>query len=80
MQENQTQKPITLLREDFIENIQNLCNSSGLPFFVISDVMKQLIPQIDDLTRRETERDRSIYKELLEKKKEQEKQKEDEKD
>lgn len=56
------QKPITLLREDFIENIQNLCNSSGLPFFVISDVIKQLIPQIDDVARRETERDRALLK------------------
>lgn len=62
MQENQTQKPITLLREDFIENIQNLCNSSGLPFFVISDVLKWLIPQVDEVSKRETERDRTLLK------------------
>lgn len=55
------QKPITLLREDFIENIQNLCNSSGLPYFVISDILKWLIPQVDEVARRETERDKAIF-------------------
>ena len=56
-------KPITLLREEFIENIQYLCNSSGLPYFVISDILKWLIPQVDEVARREAERDRALLKE-----------------
>ena len=65
-------KPITLLREDFIESIQNLCNSSGLPFFVISDILKWLIPQVDEVARKETEKDRAVFSAEIEREKEKE--------
>lgn len=67
------QKPITLLREDFIENIQNLCNSSGLPYFVISDILKWLIPQVDEVARREIEKDKAIFEAKTEAEKKEEK-------
>lgn len=62
---NKIQKPITLLREDFLKEIQDLCNSfnkEGLPYFVMSDILKWLIPQVDEVARREAERDRALLK------------------
>jgi hypothetical protein len=62
------EKPITLVREDFINGVIDLCNDSGLPFFMIEDIMKDLIQQIHTAAQRQLEEDRKKYKEELEKK------------
>ncbi len=63
-------KPLTMLREEFIENIQNLCNNSKLPYFVISDVLKWLIPQIDEVAVKEAARNKARYNKMVEKQQE----------
>lgn len=62
--ENMITKPITILREEFVDNILTLCNSSGLPFFVIEDILKSLIPEIHSLSLKQYKADRENY-ELL---------------
>lgn len=62
-----TTKPITLLREDFITSLVNLCNDSGLPFFVIEDVLKGLIQETHAASRQQLEADKKHYQEQLEK-------------
>ena len=54
-------KPITLLREEFIENAVELCNNSGLPFFVIEDVLKQLIQETHIAAQKQLEEDKQQY-------------------
>lgn len=61
-------KPITLMREDFINDIVDTCNNSGLPFFMIEDIMKDLIQNIHAAAQQQLEEDRKRYKKELENK------------
>lgn len=54
-------KPITLVRDDFIQNIVELCNNSGLPFFVVEDVLKSLIQEIHAASLQQLEADKKQY-------------------
>ncbi len=56
-------KPITLIRDEFIKNIVELCNDSGLPFFVIEDVLKNLIQEIHTASMQQLESDKKQYEE-----------------
>lgn len=61
------QKPITLLREDFIKNAVELCNTSGLPLFVVEDVLKGLLQEIHVASAQQVEADRNRYEAQLKK-------------
>lgn len=54
-------KPITLVREDFITGVAMLINQSGLPLFVIEDSLRQLLNSVSELTRQQLEQDRQAY-------------------
>lgn len=62
-------KPITLLREDFITSLVNLCNDSGLPFFIIEDALKGLIQETHAASQQQIEADKKRYQEQLKKEK-----------
>ena len=68
MSNKTTEKPITLVREDFINNIIDTCNNSGLPFFMMEDIMKDLIQDIHVAAKRQLEEDRKKYQAEIEKK------------
>ena len=40
---NQINKPISLIKEDFTTELINLCNNSNLPLFVVEYILKDLI-------------------------------------
>ena len=61
----QHNKPITLLREDFVNNVIDLCNNSGLPFFVVEDVLQGVIKEVHAAAIQQLEADRQKYKEQL---------------
>jgi hypothetical protein len=63
---NNTIKPLTLLREEFIENLVNLCNDSGLPFFAIEDVLKNLAQQTQVAAQQQLAADKENYQKRLE--------------
>ena len=63
--EQNTTKPITLLRDEFINNIVNMCNDSGLPFFVVEDVLASLIKEIHAASLQQLEADKRRYQEQL---------------
>lgn len=56
-------KPITLLREEFINNVVDLCNNSGLPLFVVEDVIKSLLSEIHSASMQQLEEDKKRYEE-----------------
>jgi len=58
-------KPMTLIREEFLQNIINLCNNSGLPFFVIESVIDDLLKDIHIASQKQLEFDRAKYNEEL---------------
>lgn len=60
-------KPITLVRESFIKNLVDSCNNSGLPLFMIEDILKTLIQDVHVASMQQLEADRTKYNEELSK-------------
>ena len=56
-------KPITIVRAEFISNIANLINNSTLPPFIIEDILKGVYLEIKDVVRKQYELDVKKYEE-----------------
>ena len=54
-------KPMNLIREDFITNVVMLINESNLPLFVVEDTLRMLLANVSDLARKQLEQDRQMY-------------------
>lgn len=65
MNDKQTIKPITVIREEFIESIINLINESNLPAFVIEPILKDMYNETKIASKKQYERDRKMYEEAL---------------
>jgi hypothetical protein len=61
--DNEKIKPITVARDEFISDIVELCNNSGLPFFVIEDILKNLIQEIHVAAKQQLYEDKKRYEE-----------------
>lgn len=59
------QKPITVARQEFIEDIVGAVNTSGLPFFVIEAMLKDLLGSVQRGAEAQLEKDRTAYGEYL---------------
>lgn len=58
-------KPLTIAKDEFQKNVVELCNTSGLPFFIIESVLKDLFQEIHILSNRQLEEDRMRYSSSL---------------
>ena len=65
-------KPITLMREDFANQIVDLCNNSGLPYFCIESILKDVIQEVHQASIKQYESDKLIYENELKAKQESE--------
>lgn len=54
-------KPITMVREEFVDDMANLINTSTLPFFVIEDVLKNFLKEIHIASQHQIEVDKQRY-------------------
>lgn len=59
------QRPITIARSEFIENITNTVNNSGLPFFAIRQVLTELLEAVRQGEAAQEEKDRAEYEKYL---------------
>lgn len=53
MENQNIQKPLILLRQDFYDTIINTINSSGLPAFIIEPILKELLEQTQNSMKNE---------------------------
>ena len=53
--------PITIARQDFINNIASIINNSGLPAFVMKDVLKDMYTQLAEIEKKELANDMAAY-------------------
>ena len=58
-------KPITVARQIFIENVVNEINESGLPFFFFFFLLSSFIPELRKQATVQFEEDRKAYEESL---------------
>lgn len=64
---NAVTKPMTLLKEEFIENLAELCNSAGLPFFIIESILKDFMSNVHIASQKQYEADKAQYEQELRK-------------
>ena len=60
------EKPITLRREEFVNDLVKLVNDSGLPAFVMLDIFRAVTAQVENLARQQYEQDKKAYEEAQE--------------
>ena len=60
------EKPITIKRAEFMQNMAQTINQSGLPAFVIADCMSVTLAEIKALADRQLAMDTEAYNNSLE--------------
>lgn len=55
------EKPITVARQEFTQDLVNLVNSSGLPAFVMRQSLAQMDQALAELERAQLEKDRAEW-------------------
>ena len=58
-------KPITLVREDFVNGVARLINESGLPLFIVEDALRSLLNGVSELSRQQIEQHRQEYAQAM---------------
>lgn len=58
------QKPITLVREDFIISMTKLINEAQMPAFVVENVLKDFLNEVHMASVRQIEADRQEWEKL----------------
>ena len=58
------EKPLELVRLEFLESVVKLVNESGLPAFVMLDVLKDLTSQLSTLAAQQLEEAKRQYQEV----------------
>ena len=58
-------KPLSVVRSEYMEKLYIITNNSGLPAFVILDVLEHLTENVRELAKSELARDTLAYKDAL---------------
>lgn len=56
-------KPLSIVRREFIEDICRLVNNAGLPGFVVVDCLERILTEARNLADAEYQRDAQMYAE-----------------
>lgn len=62
---SEIKKPITLARQEFIDSLIKLCNDSGLPFFIIEDILKGIVQEVHIASVEQYKKDKEEYEQAL---------------
>ena len=57
------EKPLTIKRAEFTQNMAQVINESKLPAFVVCDILKQITAQMQELANAQYQRDLQAYEE-----------------
>ena len=58
-------KPITIIVDEFKNKMVNLINNSGIPFFIIESILKDLIQEVHIASQKQLESDKARYNKTL---------------
>lgn len=56
-------KPLTIARQEFTQAIVDAVNNAELPMFVISDILKSALAEVDKLAQAQYEQDKKAWEE-----------------
>lgn len=57
-------KPITVVRAEFISSLTNLINESTLPLFIVEPILKDLYMEVKSVAQKQYEHDLADYNKL----------------
>lgn len=60
-------KPITILRQEFINSLVDLCNNSNLPYFCVESILKEVLDEVRHASAKQFEMDKNNYDNELKK-------------
>ena len=55
------QKPITVARQDYLNSIIDTTNKSGLPAFVIADILEDILSEVNKAADQQLKRDEAEW-------------------
>ena len=58
-------KPITLIRQEFVDTLVDEINNCQLPMFVIEPILQDLLDQVRTVAQKQYELDKRQYEEQL---------------
>ena len=58
-------KPVMMLREEFITNMSNLINNSGLPLFIVEPIVRDMLMEINVAVKKQYEMEKAQYEQAL---------------
>lgn len=58
-------KPVTILREEFINNLTDMVNNSDLPMFVLEPIFRDMHGKIKIAEQKQLENDKIKYQEMI---------------
>lgn len=58
-------KPSTLIYEDFKREMADLINNSGLPFFIVENVLQNFLIEVKDAAKKQYQIDKLQYEKSL---------------
>lgn len=61
----QITKPITVVRQEFIEKMVNEINTCGLPLFVVEPILEDLFRSVKAESQRQYETEKAQYEQAL---------------
>lgn len=65
MNEEVVQKPMTMLRDEFLQDILSVCNNSSLPYFVIEYLLKDIIADVHTASIRQQQVNKESYEKRM---------------
>lgn len=60
-------KPITLLRQEFMQKQIDLINNSGLPAFILADILREGVQELEKAAQEQYQADKAAWEEQLQK-------------
>lgn len=59
------EKPLSILRDDFIKNLADVINKSSLPAFIITPVLQTFLEEIKQIEKKQLNEDKIKYANYL---------------
>lgn len=59
------EKPITVVRQEFIETITSVINNSNLPLFIVEPILRDIYLEVKTLSQKQYETDKEEYENKL---------------
>ena len=63
--EKKIEKPITMLRQEFIDVLSDAINNCNLPMFIIEPILKDMYLEVKSLSQQQYEIERKAYESKL---------------